>query len=157
MGTTVVSSSANQHRIARGRSWLEAHAPSEQVLIIGATLGAVNELARSLVQTKGASFGYHRMTLGQLAVVLAQPVLAMQRTVPLGPLGIEAVTNRAVHKLAEIAHINEHPKLRTRAITAVAGLRCWSLIGAHGLQGGANKDHREDDHLDKCNLADDHE
>jgi RecB family exonuclease len=111
MGITVVSSSANHRRIARGREWLEARAPAEQVLIIGATLGAANEVARSLAQTKGASFGYHRMTLGQLAAALARPALAAQRTVPLGPLGIEAVTNRAVHKLSEVGALGRYAKL----------------------------------------------
>ena len=67
------ASAASHHRIARGRDWLEARAPAEEVLIIGATLGAANEVARSVAQTKGASFGYHRMTLGQLASTLARP------------------------------------------------------------------------------------
>ena len=111
MGITVVSSSANHRRIARGREWLEARAPAEEVLIIGATLGAANEVARSLAQTKGASFGYHRMTLGQLASALARPVLTAQRTVPLGALGIQAVTNRAIHKLSEVGALGRYAKL----------------------------------------------
>ena len=111
MGITVVSSSANHRRIARGRDWLEARAPAEEVLIIGATLGAANEVARSVAQTKGASFGYHRMTLGQLAAALARPALAAQRTVPLGALGIQAVTNRAIHKLSEVGALGRYAKL----------------------------------------------
>jgi hypothetical protein len=67
MGITAVNSATSQCRIGRGREWLEARTPAEQVLIVGATLGAANEFARSVAQTKGASFGYHRMTLGQLA------------------------------------------------------------------------------------------
>ena len=111
MGITVVSSSANHHRIARGREWLETRAPAEQVLIIGATLGAANEVARSLAQSKGASFGYHRMTLGQLASTLARPALTAQRTVPLGALGIQAVANRAIHKLSEVGGLGRYAKL----------------------------------------------
>ena len=87
MGLTVVTSAASHHRIARGRDWLNARRPAEEVLIIGATLGAANELARSLAQDKRASFGYHRLTLGQLASALARPVLTAQRTVPLGRAG----------------------------------------------------------------------
>src|SRR5271167_1246821 len=111
MGITIVSSSASHHRIAHGREWVEARAPAEQVLIIGATLGAANEVARSLAQAKGASFGYHRMTLGQLAAALARPALAAQRTVPLGGLGIKAVTNRAVHKLSEVGALGRYANL----------------------------------------------
>jgi ATP-dependent helicase/nuclease subunit B len=65
MGATVVISSASHHRIARGRAWLE-RAPAEEVLILGTTPDAANGLARIVVQTKGAAFGYHRMTLARL-------------------------------------------------------------------------------------------
>ena len=82
MGVTVVTSSASYRRIACGRDWLEARAPAEEVLIIGATLGAANEVARSVAQSKGASFGYHRMTLGQLASTLARPALTAQTDGP---------------------------------------------------------------------------
>jgi hypothetical protein len=83
MGFTVITSAAGHHRIARGRDWLNARAPTEEILIIGATLGAANEIARALAQAKRASFGCHRLTFRQLASALARPVLAAQRTVPL--------------------------------------------------------------------------
>ncbi len=47
MGFTVVTSAASRHRIACGRDWLKSRAPAEEVLIIGASLGAANELARN--------------------------------------------------------------------------------------------------------------
>src|SRR6516225_3797444 len=111
MGLSVITSAASHHRVARGRDWLKACAPTEEILIIGATLGAANELARSLAQDKRASFGYHRLTFGQLASALARPVLAAQRTVPLGALGIQAVANRAIHKLSEIGQLGRYAKL----------------------------------------------
>src|SRR6516225_4908891 len=111
MSVTVVTSAANHHRIAFGQDWLKARRPVEELLIIGSTLGAANEIARSLARAKGASFGYHRMTLGQLAAALARPVLAAQRTVPLGALGIQAVANRAIHKLSEIGGLGRYAKL----------------------------------------------
>ena len=66
MAFTAVASAASHRRSACGREWLDAKRPAEEVLIIGATLSAANELARSLAQEKRASFGYHRLTLGQL-------------------------------------------------------------------------------------------
>ena len=111
MGLIVVTSAAGHHRIARCRDWLKARAPAEEILIIGATLGAANELARRLAQERRASFGYHRLTFGQLASALARPVLAAQRTVPLGALGIQAVANRAIHKLSEIGRLGRYAKL----------------------------------------------
>jgi hypothetical protein len=80
-------------------------------LIIGATLGAANELTRGLAQEKRASFGYHRLTLGQLASALARPVLSAQRTVPLGALSIQAVTNRAIHTLSEAGALGHYANL----------------------------------------------
>jgi RecB family exonuclease len=111
MGVTVVTSAANDPRIARGTDWLKARAPAEEVLIIGPTLGAANEIARSVALTKGASFGYHRMTFGQLTSALARPPLTAQRTVPLGELGIQAVANRAIHKLSERGALGRYTKL----------------------------------------------
>ena len=111
MGVTVVTSSASYRRIACARNWLEARAPAEEVLIIAATFGAANEVARSVAQSKGASFGYHRMTLGQLAATLARPALVAQTTVPLGALGIQAVANRAIHKLSEVGGLGRYAKL----------------------------------------------
>src|SRR5436190_4495122 len=126
MGTTVVTSAVGHHRITHGRDWLKAHAPAEEVLIIGATLSAANEIARSLAQTKRASFGYHRMTLGQLASTLARPALTAQRTVPLGTAGLQAVVNRVIHELSELRALGRYTKLINgpgfaRAIAATIG------------------------------------
>jgi hypothetical protein len=47
MGFTVITSAAGLHRIALARDWLGARTPAEEILIIGASLGAANELART--------------------------------------------------------------------------------------------------------------
>ena len=111
MGPTAVASAASRHRIARAGEWLHARRPAEEVLIIGPTLGAANELTHGLAQEKRASFGYHRLTLGQLASALARPTLSAQRTVPLGALGILAVTNRAIHTLSEAGALGRYSNL----------------------------------------------
>jgi hypothetical protein len=111
MGLTAVTSAASRRRIARARDWLNARRPAEEVLIIGASLGAANELTRGVAQDKRASFGYHRLTLGQLASALARPALSAQRTVPLGALGIQAVTNRAIHILSEAGALGRYANL----------------------------------------------
>jgi hypothetical protein len=63
--------------VARSQGWLNARLPAEEILVVGATLDAANELARSLARKKRALFGYHRLTLGQLASALARPTLAL--------------------------------------------------------------------------------
>ena len=55
-------------RIGRARAWLESRVHAEEVLVVGATLDAANELARRVAKEKGAAFGWHRLTLPQLAV-----------------------------------------------------------------------------------------
>ena len=111
MGITAVISAASHQRIARVRDWLNARRRADEVLIIGATLGAANEIARSIAQERRASFGYHRLTLGQFASTLARPRLSAQRTVPLGALGVQAVANRAIYKLAETDGLGRYAKL----------------------------------------------
>ena len=50
MGLSVITSAASHHRVARGRDWLKARPPTEEILIIGATLGAAN--GRRLAHTR---------------------------------------------------------------------------------------------------------
>src|SRR5215469_6482587 len=125
MSFIAFASACSHNRIARGRAWLNARQLEEEVLIVGATLDGANELARSVAREKGASFGYHRLTLGQVASALAQPVLAAQQTVPLGELGIRAVANRVIHELSEVGGLGRYAKLTSgpgfaRAIANVA-------------------------------------
>jgi hypothetical protein len=124
MGIIAVKSAANHNRLLFGQEWLKTKRPAEEVLIIGATLGAANEITRNLVREKRASFGYHRLTWGQLASALARPLLNAQRTVPLGGLGVQAVANRAIHKLSQVGGLGRYADLTSapgfgRAISSV--------------------------------------
>jgi ATP-dependent helicase/nuclease subunit B len=100
MDATACTSFASHRRIARARAWLMAHAPAEELLIIGTNLDAANELARAVAQTTGGAFGWHRFTLAQLAAALAAPTMAARGIVPAGRLGVEAIVCRAVHALS---------------------------------------------------------
>ena len=99
MSATAVISAVNHRRIRRARAWLESRVPAEEVLIVGATLDAANELARRVAKEKGAAFGWHRLTLSQLAAAIAAPVLAARGLVPLSRVGTEAIVARLVHRL----------------------------------------------------------
>ena len=55
-----------------------------------------------------------------------------------------------------MAHINKHPKCRSRATAAVAGVLRCRVLGAHRLPGRAGKHHGQCDNSEKCNLVDDH-
>ena len=56
-----------------------------------------------------------------------------------------------------MAHINEHPKFRSGANTAVAAVRRGRVLSAHWLQGRAGKRHSQCDNSEKGNLFDDHD
>jgi hypothetical protein len=99
MGATAFISSMSHRRIARARAWLEARAPAEEVLIIGASRDAANELARQVAQMRGAAFGWHRLTLTQLAATLAGSALTARGIAALSRLGVQAMAARVVHSL----------------------------------------------------------
>jgi ATP-dependent helicase/nuclease subunit B len=99
MNATAIISAVNERRIRRARAWLEGRAAAEEALIVGATLDATNELVRGVATQKGAAFGWHRLTLSQLAAAIAAPVLATRGLIPLGRIGAEAIVTRLVNRL----------------------------------------------------------
>jgi ATP-dependent helicase/nuclease subunit B len=99
MSVAAIVSAVNHRRIRRAHAWLESRLPAEEVLIVGATLDAANELARNVAKEKGAAFGWHRLTLPQLAAVVAAPLLATCGLVLLSRLGTEAIVARLAHRL----------------------------------------------------------
>jgi hypothetical protein len=65
-----VTSAVNHRRIGRARTWLESRVVAEE---------------------KGAAFGWHRVTLPQLAAALAAPLLAKRKLVSISRLGATGV------------------------------------------------------------------
>ena len=99
MSCVVVTSSTARIRIRRAEVWLESRKPDEELLVIGATLDAANELARQVAKKKGAAFGWHQLTLPQLAFAIAAPVLAARGLTPLSRIGADAIVARIVHRM----------------------------------------------------------
>ena len=88
-----ISSSA-QTRLAFARDALRSAAPGQRVLIIAATRGAADDLARQAAATNAATFGVQRFSLTQFAVRTAIVALAEQSLAPSSWLGAEAVAAR---------------------------------------------------------------
>jgi hypothetical protein len=57
MSAIVATSAVNHRRIGRARAWLESRVLAEEVLIIGASLDAANELARTVAEEKALPSG----------------------------------------------------------------------------------------------------
>ena len=91
----VVESSATQLRLDQARTFIRDRAAGGDVLIVGGSRGAADDLARDIAIESGATIGLHRFSLTQLAARLAAPTLAgTGRAIATG-LGSEAVAARA--------------------------------------------------------------
>src|SRR5688500_5988268 len=82
-------------RLHEGRRFLYTVSRGTERLLLGASRGAVDDLARTLAMEKGATFGLHRLSFTQLAARLAATELAANGHAPSSALGYEAVAARA--------------------------------------------------------------
>ncbi|XXT20347.1 PD-(D/E)XK nuclease family protein [Sorangium sp. So ce429] len=101
MPHVLITSPSAAARLDRAVGWLRRRRPAEGVLLVGASVEAVSELARSSLRGRRATFGWHRLTLGRLAAALAMPALAARGLVPASGLAIEALCARAIDGLAQ--------------------------------------------------------
>ena len=101
MAGVILRSARGELRTARAREWLSAHLPAAEVLVVAATPDAASDLLRTAALSQGASFGWHRATLGRLAAELATHALVEDELAPIGRLASQAVVARVLHELAE--------------------------------------------------------
>ena len=71
-----VSSTSTRARLDVAREFLTSRPSHSEILIVGATRGAADDLARAACAGIGATFGWHRFSLLQLASRLALATLA---------------------------------------------------------------------------------
>jgi RecB family exonuclease len=91
----IVESASTELRVAEARAFARDHLAHGDLLLIGASRSAADDLARSIAIAHGATLGLHRFSLVQLAARLAAPVLAADGRSPATDLGTEAVAARA--------------------------------------------------------------
>jgi ATP-dependent helicase/nuclease subunit B len=70
MNLLAVTSVSSRRRIERARAWLEARERDEELVVVGATVDAANDLARQVASLRGAAFGWHRISLLQLVSIV---------------------------------------------------------------------------------------
>ena len=87
-------------RLAAAREHLAGLPAGVEVLIVGASRAAADELAIRWAAERGGTFGVHRAGLSELVAKLAMPVLARDRLTPTAPLGEEALAARVVFDAA---------------------------------------------------------
>jgi CRISPR/Cas system-associated exonuclease Cas4 (RecB family) len=92
---TAVQSGSAAARLREARRFLDQFEPGAEVLLLGASRGSVDDLARAISLERGATFGLHRLSFTQLAARLAAIELAARERAPATALGHEAVATRA--------------------------------------------------------------
>ncbi len=102
----LVESAATELRCAEARAFVRTHLQRGALWLVGASRGAVDDLARSVARECGATIGLHRFSVTQLAARLAAPVLADARLAPATYLGSEAVAARATFEAQRDGSLN---------------------------------------------------
>ena len=100
VGVRAVRSASASLRLQEARAFLGAFSPGTEVLLLGASRGAVDDLARTIATETGATFGHHRLSFTQLAARLAAAGLAAHGEAPASALGYEAVAARSAFEAA---------------------------------------------------------
>jgi ATP-dependent helicase/nuclease subunit B len=90
-----LKSSSAAERIRAADDSVARFPAATEVLLVGASREAADDLARRVTAARGATFGLHRASLTQLAVRLAAAEMARLSVAPATALGAEAVAARA--------------------------------------------------------------
>jgi ATP-dependent helicase/nuclease subunit B len=135
----LLTSSSSQIRLTAATSFLLDIPSGQEALIVAASRGAADDLARDAARRRGASFGWHRFSLLQLAARLAMAELARRGRSPSSPLGAEAVAARAIFDVIENGELTYFsPVVRTpgfpRALARTLGELRLAGVPSHALE-----------------------
>ena len=126
MGFRLVISPSSADRLSATREVVRSCAPGTRILIVGATRGAADDLARRIAIDAAATFGIQRLSLTQLAARAALSALAAEGFTSSTRLGAEAVATRAAFDATQDASL--------RYFAPVAGTPGFPRALAHTLQ-----------------------
>jgi RecB family exonuclease len=96
----VLQSPSAAQRIAAATEFIRSFAAATELLLVGSSREAVDDLVRGFARTSGATFGLHRFSLTQLAARLAIGRLAAAEITPSSAVGAEALAVRAAYEAA---------------------------------------------------------
>ena len=140
MNLRAVQSGSARIRLRQAHQFVSQFPAGTEVLLLGASRGAVDDLARAIAMEKGATFGLHRLSFTQLAARLAASDLAAGGQAPASALGYEAVAARAAFEAAKddaldyfspVSNTPGFPKALARTLQELrlAGVAAGSLGG----------------------------
>ena len=146
----VITSTSAAARLGAAHAFLDKRPPANEVVIVGASRGAADDLARAIAFHRGATFGLARFSFTELAsrAALSEP-LAGARRAPGTEAGAEAVAARAIFDavtagelayFAPVAGMPGFPKALARTLyeLRLAGVGAGRLaaVGAAGADIG---------------------
>ncbi len=137
----LISSRSNNGLLERAADFLRTHSRTSEVLILGPTRAAANELA--LAAFEQGCQGIHALTLTQLAAQLAAQPMGRQALAPISRLGIEALSARIVHaaqsagQLTYFSPVALTPGFARALARTVAELRLNHVTAQNLLAAGA--------------------
>jgi CRISPR/Cas system-associated exonuclease Cas4 (RecB family) len=162
----VIESVSAARRLSEAHAFLDRFSPSTEILIVGASRGAADDLARAAAAAKGASFGWYRFSLTQLAARIAAGSMSGAALARGTDAGGEAMAARAAFDLvssdrlqyfAPVASMPGFPKALARTVheLRLAGVRADRLLegGTAGADIGRLLERVESD-LDAASIAD---
>lgn len=126
MRSVAVVSASARVRLEAAAAFVGGWPASTELLIVGATREAADDFCRAIAVTRGATFGLHRFTLGQLASRIASATLAARGVTPATSLSADALATRALFELTRggtlgyLAPIADSPGL-PRAVAETLG------------------------------------
>jgi CRISPR/Cas system-associated exonuclease Cas4 (RecB family) len=133
----LLESPAAAERLAAAAQFLDSIAPGTEVLIVGPSRAAVDDLVRTLSGHRTATFGWHRFTLTQLAARLAAPALSAGALAPCTTLAAEAVATRATfealraERIPFFAPVARYPGFGRTLAATVSELRAAGVGPSH--------------------------
>jgi len=134
----IITSTSAAARLEAAREFLGGRPPSTEIVIVAASRGAADDLARAVARRAGATFGIARFSLTELAAGAAAMRVADVRHVPGTQAGAEAIAARAVFDaraagelgyFEPVASMPGFPKALARTLheLRLAGIRPASL------------------------------
>ncbi len=96
----LLQSPSAAERIAAATEFIRSFAAATELLLVGSSREAVDDLVRGFAHTSRATFGLHRFSFTQLAARLAIGRLAAAGITPSSAVGAEAMAVRAAYEAA---------------------------------------------------------
>lgn len=125
--------SSSAARLAHVTTFIGTQRPATEIVLVAASRGAADDVARHVARARLATIGLHRFSLTQLAARLGATRLAGRGLVPATRLATEAVAARAVFEA------RRDERLGLRAGRQYAGIRALARPHADRLADGLRR------------------